>query len=307
MREIELRNKLITVAKSFLGYDEASGGDDIIIKQYNKIKPKGGYNMSMNDHWCAAFGSVVGYMAGLSEIIPIECSCQRMIDLFKKMGRWEEDGTIVPKIGDYIFYNWNDKTQPNDGWADHVGIVVGVTGKNVKIIEGNYNDQVEFRTITIGWGYIRGYGRPDYASLVTKDQIVEDNYSLGTIVEFIGTKHYGSSYPSAKSSGCTPGVAEVTAVRLGNAHPYHLVGVKPCTAYGWVNEEDIQGVAVLKNDDEIEVGDKVRVIKAKAFTGKTFKVYHEQYDVLEVKGDRIVIGIKKTVTCAIHRNNVRKV
>ena len=57
----------------------------------------------------------------------------------------------------------------------------------------------------------------------------------------------------------------------------------------------------------INVGDKVQVLKAIQYNGQPFKTYYNKYDVIEIKGDRVVIGIGKTVTCAINKNNIRKV
>lgn len=60
-------------------------------------------------------------------------------------------------------------------------------------------------------------------------------------------------------------------------------------------------------EESIKVGDKVQVLKAIQYNGQPFKTYYNVYDIIEVKGDRIVIGIGKTVTCAINKNNIRKV
>lgn len=58
----------------------------------------------------------------------------------------------------------------------------------------------------------------------------------------------------------------------------------------------------------IRKGDKVKVKKAVQYgTNKTFKLYHDAYDVLEVKNNRVVIGIGKTVTAAVHKNNLTKI
>ena len=57
----------------------------------------------------------------------------------------------------------------------------------------------------------------------------------------------------------------------------------------------------------IRKGDKVRVLKAVQYgTSKTFQLYHEVYDVIEVKGNRIVIGIGKDITAAVHISNLTK-
>lgn len=55
---------------------------------------------------------------------------------------------------------------------------------------------------------------------------------------------------------------------------------------------------------EIKVGDKVKVLRNVTYTGGSFKLYYEKYDVISISGDRVVIGIGKTATCAIHRDNI---
>ena len=61
---------------------------------------------------------------------------------------------------------------------------------------------------------------------------------------------------------------------------------------------------------KIEKGNKVKVKQgAKTYTGGNLAsfVYYTIYDVIEVNGDRVVIGKGKTVTAAIHKNNLIKV
>ena len=36
-------------------------------------------------------------------------------------------------------------------------------------------------------------------------------------------------------------------------------------------------------------------------------MYYDEYDVIEVRGDRAVIGIDGTVTCAINVSNIERV
>lgn len=68
------------------------------------------------------------------------------------------------------------------------------------------------------------------------------------------------------------------------------------------------GAGGTKPTAEIEEGDKVKVLKAVQYdNGKSFGVYYNVYDVIEARGDRIVIGIGNTVTAAVHRKNLRKV
>ena len=79
-----------------------------------------------------------------------------------------------------------------------------------------------------------------------------------------------------------------------------------------ININNIRNVDNVENSvkpisNNINVGDKVKVLNATQYNGQPFKTYYDIYDVIEVKGDRIVIGIGKTVTCAINKNNIRKV
>ena len=206
--EAKLRHIIVSIAIQYLGWAEVNGQDDLLIDKYNDIRPKGGYKMNHRDAWCAAFVSVVKHEAGYDALIPTECSCQNMIELFKKMGRYQEDGTITPKEGDIIFYNWDDATQPNDGWSDHVGIVVSVTGKNIRAIEGNASDKVKYRDMPIGWGYIRGYGLPDYSSI--SKEIVEPvaEYKGGSIVEYLNSIGKDSSYAARERMAIEHGIKD---------------------------------------------------------------------------------------------------
>lgn len=59
-----------------------------------------------------------------------------------------------------------------------------------------------------------------------------------------------------------------------------------------------------KTVKEIKVGDRVKVVRNVTYTGGSFKLYYDKYDVISISGDRAVIGIGTTVTCAIHKDNI---
>lgn len=160
------RELIVSIAQSYIGCKESDGSHKAIIDIYNNHKPLAqGYKVQYTDAWCSTFASAVAIKANLTDIIPTECGCERHVNLFKShsKSRWEEDGTYRPSPGDYCFYNWDDSTQPNDGAADHVGIVEKVSGSTITVIEGNYSDAVGRRSIKVGNGYIRGYGIPAYS------------------------------------------------------------------------------------------------------------------------------------------------
>lgn len=158
------RSELVTHAKMWLGYNEADGSHKQIVDVYNNHKPLArGYTVKYTDSWCATYVSAVAINAGYTDIIPTECSCQKMIDLFKSLGTWVEDDSYVPKPGDIMFYDWQDSgSSDNTGWSDHVGIVISVEQGVISVIEGNYNNAVKVRKLNINGKYIRGYGVPAY-------------------------------------------------------------------------------------------------------------------------------------------------
>lgn len=165
-QEAALRKTFLSVAKSHLGANEADGTHRTIIDIYNAHSPLAqGYEVTYTDNWCATFVSAVAIECGLTDIIPTECGCQRQIELFRAIGCWEEDDDYTPIPGDLIYYAWDESHfGDNTGWADHVGIVVGTSGPFLRVIEGNKDDSVCYRTILLGDPRIRGYALPDFAS-----------------------------------------------------------------------------------------------------------------------------------------------
>lgn len=162
------RLEVIQTAQEYLGAQESNGSHTRIIDLYNSHEPLAmGYQVQYTDSWCSTFVSAVAIQCGLTEIIPTECGCERHIGLFRQMGRWEENDNAIPLPGDLIFYDW-DNTKPGDstGWSDHVGIVVGTKWPFMKVIEGNKDDSVSYRILPLGDLRIRGFGQPDYGSLL---------------------------------------------------------------------------------------------------------------------------------------------
>ncbi len=175
MTELELRQKFVDTAISYLGCNEKDGSHCKIIDRYNAHKPLArGYSVGYRDAWCATFVSAMAIQCGLTAIIPTECSCDRMIRLHQKLGTWVEDDAYIPKIGDPIMYDWDDDGRgDNKGWPEHVGIVVEVANGWIKVIEGNIADKVGYRKLMINGKLIRGYCVPDFASLATEEKEVD--------------------------------------------------------------------------------------------------------------------------------------
>ena len=177
---------IINVVKSWIGYSEANGKHRRIVDIYNaygaKVGYPRGYKVPYNVPWCDVTVSAAFIQAGAVDLIGgVECGVEEHIQIFKRAGIWIEDGTITPKPGYIICYNWDSFGQPNDGYADHIGIVESVKDGMITIIEGNYNDAVQRRTIRVGWGYIRGYAAPKYADNSINNSINSINNSTNSI------------------------------------------------------------------------------------------------------------------------------
>lgn len=256
MTEQQARQKIVDIAVGWLGCKESNGTHKQIIDVYNSHKPLArGYKVKYTDAWCSTYASAVAIKAGFTDIIPTECGCQKHIELFKKLNSWVENDAYTPKIGDYIFYDWDDSgAGDNTGSADHVGIVVSVSGNSIKVIEGNKSNAVGYRDLTVNARYIRGYGTPKYSAKATgSDPKPQEpskpttslKFKVGDIVQFAGGKHYTSA---SGSSGSTvkASKAKITQVASGT-HPYHCRAVNDAGAfvsgvYGWVDESTLKAI-----------------------------------------------------------------
>lgn len=180
-------NTILDIARGWLGCKESNGTHKKIIDVYNAHKPLArGYKVKYTDSWCATFVSACAIKVGYTDIIPLECSCNQMINGFKKIGRWCEDDAHVPSPGDVIFYDWQDKgVGDNKGSSDHVGIVEKVESGKITVIEGNKGDSVSRRVLNINSRYIRGFGCPAYetqAHASTSKPQSNASSALGTYV-----------------------------------------------------------------------------------------------------------------------------
>lgn len=161
------RKTIVAQAQNWVGKKESNGSFKVIIDTYNAVKPlPRGYKVQYDDEWCATFASALAIATNALDIIPRECSCNKMIEQAQAMGIWQEKDDYVPSPGDFMLYDWDDKsnyaTTDNKGRADHIGIVEKVSGKTITIIEGNYSASVKRRTKKVNDRYIRGYIVPKY-------------------------------------------------------------------------------------------------------------------------------------------------
>ena len=248
MTENQLRSNVVSVMKGWLGWSEANGKFKRIIDTYNNHKPLAqGYKVKYTDEWCATAVSAAFISAGLTDIGFTECSCSRMINLYKAKGCWEERDSYVPKMGDVIMYDWDDNgIGDNKGAPDHVGLVVSVDGTKLTIIEGNKKEAVAYRSMSVKGKYIRGYCLPDYASKASKsiETVSTATYSQTAFIRDIqaafGATVDGIAGPETLNATIT--LSEI----LNRKHEVIRAVQRRLAALGYTSVGKVDGIAGVK-------------------------------------------------------------
>jgi len=169
MTEAEARNKLIKVAKSYIGSNQYSSNHAELVSIFNSVKPDG-YTLKRSDPWCAGGLSAAAIQAFGKDVakkyFPLSASCPLMITKAKKLDIWIENDAHKPKKGESILYDWDDSGRGNNtGSPDHVGLCVEIKASTIEVLEFNYHGSVGYREIKVNQIYIRGYFSPDYAAI----------------------------------------------------------------------------------------------------------------------------------------------
>ena len=119
------------------------------------------YGFESRVSWCACFVSWCADQCGYIDagIIPKFSGCVTGVNWFQGQNRWL-DGSAEPNPGMIIFFDWDNKggSGPQDGLADHVGIVQRVENGIVYTIEGNSGDSCRQNQYPVGHYEILGYG-----------------------------------------------------------------------------------------------------------------------------------------------------
>jgi hypothetical protein len=290
-------SKVVGQAQAWLGRKESDGSHKEIIDVYNGHKPLArGYKVTYTDAWCATFVSAVAIKLGYTSIIPTECSCSKMIDLFKKLGSFVENDSYKPAPGTIIFYDWDDNgAGDNTGSADHVGIIEKVSGSTITVIEGNYSNSVKRRTLAVNGRYIRGYGVPKYDAEPTAAPTTTSIKKGDKVKVNKGAKTYnGTSVASFVYNG-TFTVDELK----GDRAVLDKNGI--CTAFNVKNLT--LATATTTATPKIQVGSTVKLNKgAKTYTGGNLAsfVYNRKHKVKEISGSRVVITYLGIVIAAVN-------
>ena len=152
-------------------YGIGVGDGEIVVVALSQLGNVGGqpywswYGFNSRVEWCACFVSWCANECGYLDagVIPRTAGCISGSNWFKDRGLWQ-DNSYEPRPGDIIYFDWDNKgsSGPQDGLADHVGIVEKVENGMVYTVEGNSGDSCRENRYAIGHYEIYGYGTPAY-------------------------------------------------------------------------------------------------------------------------------------------------
>ena len=149
-------------------YGIYSGDDAIVMVALSQVGNVGGqpywswYGFNSRVEWCACFVSWCFNECGYLDTgtAPKFAGCVGGVEWFRSRRQWA-DNTVEPAPGMIVFFDWNDPTGssgPQDGEADHVGIVEKCENGIVYTIEGNSGDACRQNQYPVGYYGILGYG-----------------------------------------------------------------------------------------------------------------------------------------------------
>lgn len=198
------RQAVVDLIQSWLGKNEADGSFKSIIDIYNSYDgafPRG-TKMKYDWSWCACTWSAIAIKLGYTNIMPIEISCGELIKAAQKMGCWKENDGYVGQPGDGILYDWDDKgSGDNTGWPDHIGVITEThedAGYFV-VTEGNYDNSVKKRTVSINGKFIRGFITPAYDNNSVKEPVLNAGKSIKTIAREVIAGTWGTGVKRKKA------------------------------------------------------------------------------------------------------------
>ena len=119
------------------------------------------YGFGSRVEWCACFVSWCANECGYIDtgVCPKFAGCGNGVQWFQERGQWLY-GSTEPAPGMVIFFDWDNKggSGPQDGEADHVGIVQKVGDGIIYTVEGNSGNLCRVNRYPVGHYEILGYG-----------------------------------------------------------------------------------------------------------------------------------------------------
>lgn len=210
--EMEARLDFVATCARYAGIREGSAEHKELLQIYNGATE--GYDMTVAAAWCAAFLSAIAAKLGYKGF-PLECSCSRMLQKAEKLGIRIETYGYLPRVGDWLIYDLD-----LNGAVDHIGVVIGIEGDELWILEGNYGDTVKARFhIRYDDPRIYHYICPDYTEQVERPLLELDaekpaapDKPSGTVTTFVDLdavpEYARPTIEMLVRTGCLRGVSE---------------------------------------------------------------------------------------------------
>lgn len=132
--------------------------------------------------------------------------------------------------------------------------------------------------------------------------VTTQKFNIGDRV-IINGDLYTSSNAASPAGSVSNKITNITRYAAGAAHPYNTTG-----DLGWMNESDIR-LAGNETSTAIVKGCKVKFTGTKSYSGIKLASWTKNsiFDVIEVSGDRVVIGKGTAVTAAVNMKDCVKI
>ena len=132
--------------------------------------------------------------------------------------------------------------------------------------------------------------------------VTTQKFKIGDRVVINGSL-YTSSNAKSPAGSVSNKTTNITRYAAGTAHPYNTTG-----DLGWMNESDIK-LASTTTASTIVKGCKVKFTGTKSYSGINLASWtkNSTFDVIEVSGDRVVIGKGTAVTAAVNMKDCVRV
>lgn len=131
----------------------------------------------------------------------------------------------------------------------------------------------------------------------------KQKFEIGATVVINGPL-YTSSTAGSPAGSVSNKTTKITRYAAGAAHPYNTTG-----DLGWMNESDIKLASGSTPSQSITKGCKVKFTGTKSYSGIPLASWTKNsiFDVIEVSGDRVVIGKGTAVTAAVNIKDCQRV
>ena len=243
-----------------------------------------------------------------------------------KYGEWFLKGSKAPQPGDLIMFRYSSLSPIDKYSASHVGIVEAVNKDIITTLEGNVEGQnnnwaatstfkrkTRYLNDSSIYSFFRFYWKtstttssaPKETEIGGTDSAKKVNYSVTvTAKDGVNIRNYPTT--SGKIIGAIPYGETIKIIKQTGGSGYTWGLTTYNNVKGWIATDFTKKISPA-----IKKGDKVKVNKNATVYGTTQKlsnyVYTTTFIVMEVSGNRVVIGNNGQVTAAIDKKYLTKI